>query len=169
MVCPCVCLISWQLQQADYTFLASCTDVDSIDDHKDFNEVVKAFSDLDFTEEDKNGLFALVVGVVSLGNISFRETRPDESECDPSSQKYIDAAAKNFGVTSAVLAEKLVTRELRIRGAEKTLAVQDVKQATDAAAALAKFAYSRMFDWLVDRVNQSMKVSSGSSRGGQSL
>ena len=149
--------------QDAYKYIKGCTDVDSIDDAKDFDEVQQAFKDLDFSDEDVQGLFAVVVGIVSTGNIVFRETRPDESECDPAAQKWVDAAAKNFGVSAALLAEKLVTRELRIRGAEKTVAVQDVKQANDAASALAKFAYSRMFDWLVEQVNKSMKV--GASRG----
>ena len=148
---------------SDYIFTAGCTDVASIDDTKDFAEVEQAFHDLGFSDEERVGLYALVIGVVSVGNVKFRETKPDESEPDPSSQKWLETAAHNFGVDVAVLGKALTTREIRIRGQEKVFAVQDIKQATDAAAALAKFAYSRMFDWLVERVNKSMGGSSANS------
>ena len=151
--------------QSDYAFTASCTDVASIDDGKDFADVEQAFKDLGFSDDERVGLYALVVGVASVGNVKFRETRPDESEPDPSTQEWLEAAAHNFGVNVDVLGKALTTREIRIRGQEKIFAVQDTKQATDAAAALAKFAYSRMFDWLVERVNKSMGGSSGAQSG----
>ena len=126
----------------------------------------QAFKDLAFPSDEVDGLFALVAGVLSLGNIKFRETKPDESEVDPATKKWLDAAAKNFGVEASVLQTALCSRELKLRGAqtEKTFAVQDVKQAGDARNAMSKFTYTRMFEWLVTRINKSV---SGGGSGGQ--
>eukprot|EP00039_Didymoeca_costata_P010685 m.144552 g.144552 ORF g.144552 m.144552 type:complete len:1420 (-) comp14925_c0_seq1:86-4345(-) len=140
----------------EYPYLASCTEVPSINDTEDFNAVENAFKDLAFSETEKLGLFSIVAGVALLGNLKFRETKPDESEVDPSTQKWLEAAAANFGVDVNKLGTALVQREIRVRGQEKTMARQDTKQASDCRNALAKFVYSKMFDWLVVRVNKSM-------------
>ena len=109
--------------QTDYRFTASCTDVASIDDGKDFADIEQAFKDLGFSDDERVGLYALVIGVVSVGNVKFRETKPDESEPDPSSMQWLEAAAHNFGVEASVLGKSLTTREIRIRGQEKIFAV----------------------------------------------
>ena len=150
-------------QPGDYAYLKCCTDVPTLDDAKDFKEVQEAFKELEFTEKETDGLFAVVSAVLALGNVTFRETkRGDESEVDPSSRRFLSAAAANLGVTEEVLGKALVTRALRVR-MEVTMCALDVKKASDSRDALCKFAYARMFDWLVQRVNVSMGV--GGAKG----
>lgn len=102
---------------------------------------------------------------MALGNVRFVETKPDQAAVAPASKEWLETAADILKVGSAVLAEKLVTRELRIMNQEATICAQDEKQASDSRHALCKFAYARMFDWLVQRVNQSMEESSGKVKG----
>jgi len=139
-----------------YKYLDKCVEVSSIDDKKDFKEVLDAFSELGFSQQEQSGMFATVAGVLALGNITFDEGRADQSKCDDKSQKWVEAAGHVLGIDSKTLAESMVTREIRIRGQEATKAILNLQQAVDARHALAKFIYGRMFDWLVKRVNTSM-------------
>ena len=55
----------------------------------------------------------------------------------------------------------LTYREIRVRGQESTSASLNLTQANDTRHALSKFIYSRMFDWLVDRINSAMDMGAG--------
>jgi myosin heavy subunit len=144
--------------------MESCTDVPSIDDKKEYEIVVQAFKDLEFSVAERDCLFNVVAGVAALGNVTFREGKPDQSEVDPKSSKWVDAAATNIGVDPSVLSVAMVTREIRVRGQEATRAVLNETQASDARHALGKFMYGRMFDWLVQRINKSMGNSKSSTQ-----
>jgi hypothetical protein len=75
----------------------------------------------------------------------------------------LETAAKLLQLEATSLASALVHREVRVRGQEKTFANLDTTQASDSRHALCKFVYGRMFDWLVERINRSMKESSKST------
>lgn len=109
-----------------------------------------------FSKDEINGLYAVVASILSLGNVNFRETKPDQSEVDPCSKAFLETAGANFGVDPAVLGSVLVTKEIRVRGQEKTAACLNTDKASQTRHALAKYVYGRMFDWLVIRVNKSM-------------
>ena len=66
---------------ARYTILSrgGCTKVPSIDDKRDFNEVMAAFRALHFSSDEIDGLFAIVSGVLALGNVTFRNGRASDS------------------------------------------------------------------------------------------
>jgi hypothetical protein len=64
-------------------------------------------------------------------------------------------ASVRVGVDVNVDTQKPQTREIRIRGQEKVFATQDVKQAEQAAGALAKFAYSRCMFLMRERRHRS--------------
>lgn len=121
--------------------MASCTDVASIDDKKELEEVLQAFKDLDISVAERDRLFTIVAGIAALGNVGFREAKHDQAEVDPGSRKWIEAAATNIGVDPSVLSTALVTREIRVRGHDATRAVLNLTQANDARHALAKFMY----------------------------
>ena len=124
-----------------YKYMASCTDVASIDDKKELDEVLQAFKDLDISVAERDRLFTVVAGIAALGNVAFREAKHDQAEVDPASNKWAEAAAANIGVDAKVLSTALVTREIRVRGHDATRAVLNLVQANDARHALAKFMY----------------------------
>ena len=69
-------------------------------------------------------------------------------------------AANILNIDVKLLAHSLVTRELRINKQETTVCDLDRKEASDSRNALCKFVYSRMFDWLVQRINSTFSNSS---------
>ena len=152
---------------ADYAYLRSCVEVPGMDDDREFKDVLAAFESLGFSDEERNGMFDMVSAILALGNVTFRESRPDEAEVvrDGADGEWLTTAAELLRIPPADLAERLVTREIRVRGQEKTMAALDLKNASENRHALCKFVYGKMFDWLVIRINASMEQSSG-SRGG---
>lgn len=145
-----------------YKYLETCTDVPTLDDTKDFGDVEKAYGDLGFSNDDRLGMYTVISAIMALGNVVFEEGKPDEAKVCESSKGTLAKAAGMLQVDVAVLEKSLVSREIRVRGQEATTAFNDVKAATNARHALAKFVYSKMFDWLVARVNKSMGGGSSS-------
>lgn len=64
--------LNLQKDPSKYFYLSSCTDVQSINDKKDFEEVMQAFKDLEITKSETDDLFRIVSGVLALGNLEFR-------------------------------------------------------------------------------------------------
>jgi myosin heavy subunit len=145
-----------------YDYLKTCVDVDGMDDEKEFKDVMAAFEALDFADEERDGMYDMVAAILALGNVKFREARPDESEVvrDAAGQ-WLESAASLLRIAPDVLGDALVHREVRVRGQEKTMANLDLTGAVDNRNALCKFVYGAMFDWLVQRINKSMKKGSG--------
>ena len=145
---------------SDFVYTKACTDVSTINDAKDFAEVEAAFKELGFDASDKEvmGMYAVVAAILHIGNIEFEEGKPDESKIASSSLTVLEDAAAVLRVEKNVLEESLITRTLKIRGAqgEVTKCMQTPEQSAFARDALCKFVYGRMFDWLVERVNKSM-------------
>ena len=139
-----------------YVYLSKCADVPSINDKKDFEEVSQAFGELEITESEAEDFYSVTAAVLTLGNITFEEGRADQAKVDGKSEKWCGLSATNLGIDEKLLAEAIVTREIRVRGQETTKAALDLAQSSDARHALAKFIYGRQFDWLVTRINQSM-------------
>ena len=145
---------------SDYEYTKTCTDVDTINDDEEFKEVLDAFHELEIPDNERDGLFSVVAAILELGNVTFKETRGDECVVDESSARHLEAAARALKVDAKTLGHSLVTRILTVRN-EKTTCTLDTKQASDSRHALCKFAYGRMFDWLVDRINKSMSTGKG--------
>ena len=143
---------------SDFVYTRACTDVSTINDARDFEEVQNAFKELGFDTSDKEvmGMYAIVAAILHIGNICFEEGKPDESKISSSSLGELEDAASVLRVGQKVLEESLITRTLRIRGQGETKCMQTPEQSAFARDALCKFVYGRMFDWLVERVNKSM-------------
>lgn len=102
-----------------------------------------------------DGLYATIAAVLSLGNLLFVEEKADQAGISKDAKKWLDAAADNLKIDRIALAERLVTREIKVIGQEATHARLSPAQASDTRLALCKFVYGKMFDWLVGRINQS--------------
>lgn len=50
-----------------FRYLRSCTKVDSIDDERDFKEVMDAFKDLGISDDERDQTFELCAGILHLG------------------------------------------------------------------------------------------------------
>jgi len=139
----------------DFVYLTGggCTDVPGIDDDKDFKELEEAWKGLNFTQKEVDQIYALVAGVLHLGNVDFGS---GDSQCSIRDKKWVSNAAKLWEIPEAVLLKALTVRTLKIRGAESTDVPLKAQEATDTRHAVGKHVYGTLFDWLVRKINSTM-------------
>lgn len=90
-----------------------------LDDYDDFQQLDEALSRLGMSETTKLEIYALVAGVLHLGNVSFEENPEDvRGGCQVSkaSEHSLSITAKLLGVDSFELRQALVSRVMQSKG-----------------------------------------------------
>ena len=148
-----------------YTSRSKCLDVSGIDDHADFKETIKAMKIIGMSQAEQDNLFRVLAAILWLGNITFSEN--DEGNAKITDQSVVDFVAYLLEVDAAHVNKALTLRVVETTRGGRRGSVYDVPlnpaQATAVRDAFSKALYFNMFDWIVDRVNQSLKTRSASS------
>lgn len=142
-----------------YTSAAKCISADGIDDSKDFDETLKAMQIIGLTQPEQDNIFRMLATILWIGNISFVE---DESG---------NAAVRDEGVTNFVayllevspeilkksIVERIIETSHGMRRGSTYHVPLNIVQATAVRDALAKGIYNNLFEWIVERVNASLR------------
>lgn len=150
-----------------------------IDDVRDFKVCDDAMNHLGMTTDERFSVYTIVASVMHLGNIGFEDNHEDtKGGCmiSAGTEKSLLIAAKLIGVDKEELREALVSRVMQAtRGGVKGTAIKNygkgneaeiilvplkINEAQSARDALAKSIYSRLFDYIVLRLNQAIPFKS---------
>ena len=159
---------AWQLGSAKDYWCCNQGDVftlKSVDDAKEFADLRFALTTLNFDPADQQSLFGSIAGLMHLSQVSFVAKANVEEGCTLSQSAdvttHIKAVAELCGLSREQLERVLTVRLMTANNESYDIKLTPI-QAVEARDALSKALYSRLFEWIVLRVNQSICVDDSS-------
>ena len=109
-----------------------------------------------FLKQNKDDAFKMTLAICHWGNSKWKQ-RPREEQAETDGTEECEKVAHLLGVDSADLIKGLLKPRIKV-GNEYVNKGQNQTQVVNSIGALSKSIYSRMFQWLVDKVNETLDV-----------
>lgn len=138
-----------------YTSKSKCYNVDGIDDLQEYQDTLNAMKTIGLSQAEQDEIFRMLAAVLWTGNIQFVEDKDGYAAVQD--QSVVDFLAYLLEVDAAHVVQAITIRILTPRNGEVIESPANPSQAMATRDALAKAIYNNLFDWIVERVNVSLK------------
>ncbi|XP_043691313.1 myosin-12 isoform X2 [Telopea speciosissima] len=140
-----------------YLNQTNCYEVANVNDAQEYLETRHAMDVVGISQEEQDAIFRVVAAILHLGNIEFvRGNEVDSSKLkDDKSLYHLQTAAELLMCDEKALEDSLCKRVIVTPDGNITKPLDPASAALNRDA-LAKTVYSRLFDWIVDKINSSI-------------
>ncbi|KAI8458623.1 myosin I [Phakopsora pachyrhizi] len=142
-----------------YTSRAGCLDVPQMDDIEEWNSTLRAMSTIGLSQAEQSNILRMLAIVLWLGNAQYAEN--EEGNAYVTDESVAEFIAYLMETDVNMVKKVLTSRTMETQRGMRRGSVYEVPlnavQAAAARDALAKAIYNNLFEWIVARVNISMK------------
>nr|GMC63651.1 myosin-11 isoform X1 [Ipomoea batatas] len=133
------------------------SDAERVSDAQDYLATRKAMDIVGISKEEQEAIFRVVAAILHLGNIEFAKGKEaDSSVLKDANAKFHLKTATELLMCDPVALEDALRKRVMITPEEVIKRSLDPLSAAVSRDGLAKAIYSRLFDWLVDKINVSI-------------
>lgn len=138
----------------------SCTSIEGVDDAADFVVTHQSMKDIGITEEEQDGVWRTVAGILYLQNVEFTETEEQSgrvARVDAALQTAVTRTCELWEIAEGQFTKELTSTTMVTRN-EETVKLLNLVQSQDTRDAVSKSVYDWLFNWLVEKINQTTDV-----------
>ncbi|XP_068466187.1 myosin-7-like [Phaseolus vulgaris] len=142
-----------------YLNQSSCIELDGVDDSKEYLATKRAMEVVGISSEEQDAIFRTVAAILHLGNVDLvngvEEVLDSSQPKDEKSYFHLKTAAELLMCDEKSLEDSFCKRIMVTRGDTITKSL-DPNSAALSRDALAKIIYSRLFDWIMCKINDTI-------------